>query len=67
MSIGALAAVGLDWRLKDSYVDAVRAVTAEQVQQVARRYLRAETSTVAWLSPGEAASEAPQEKAHATP
>lgn len=65
MSIGALAAVGLDWRLKDRYVDAVRAVTAEQVQQVARRYLRTEISTVAWLSPGDAATESPREAAHA--
>jgi len=66
MSIGALAAVGLDWRLKDRYVEAVRAVTAEQVQQVARRYLREETSTVAWLNPGDAAAEAREEKGHAT-
>lgn len=65
MSIGALAAVGLDWRLKDRYVDAVRAVTAEQVQQVARRYLRTEISTVAWLSPGDAATESPRGAAHA--
>jgi len=65
MSIGALAAVGLDWRLKDRYVDAVRAVTPEQIQQVARRYLRAETSTVAWLSPGDAGPPPRQEAAHA--
>ena len=65
MSIGALAAVGLDWRLKDRYVDAVRAVTPEQIQQVARRYLREETSTVAWLSPGDAGPPPRQEAAHA--
>lgn len=60
MVIGALAAVGLDWRLKDHYVEAIEAVTPEQVSEVARRYLRADRATIAWLEP---AAEAPATKA----
>jgi len=49
--IGSLAAVGLDWRLKDSYVDKIKAVTAEQVRAVAAKYFKSETLTVAHLLP----------------
>jgi zinc protease len=51
MRIGQLAAVGLDWRLADAYLDRIKAVTAEQVQAVARRYLKDERLTVAMLEP----------------
>ena len=34
--IGSLEAIGLDWRLRDTYVDKISAVTAEQVQAVAK-------------------------------
>lgn len=49
--IGMLEAVGLDWRWKDKYVDGVRAVTAEQVREVARKYLNDDQLTVAVLEP----------------
>ena len=51
MKIGQLAAVGLDWRLADEYVDRINAVTAEQVQAVAKKYLVEEALTVAVLDP----------------
>jgi zinc protease len=53
MLIGTLESAGLSWRLKDEYEDGIRAVTAEQVQAVARRYLVPDRLTVAWLEPGE--------------
>lgn len=51
MQIGTLETVGLDWRLIDSYVQKIRSVTPEQVQQVARKYLTEDTLTVAVLEP----------------
>lgn len=51
MQIGMLETVGLDWRLADDYVEKLRAVTAEQVQEVAKRYLTEENLTVAVLDP----------------
>jgi len=51
MKIGKLEAVGLDWRLADEYVERINAVTAEQVQAVANKYLLEETLTVAVLEP----------------
>jgi zinc protease len=51
MQIGILESIGLDWRLKDRYVEAIKAVTAEQVQAVARRYLADERLTVGVLEP----------------
>jgi zinc protease len=51
MQIGRLAAVGLDWRMIDDYPDKLKAVTAEQVQTVARKYLVDTNLTVAVLDP----------------
>ncbi len=51
MQIGALETVGLDWRLLDEYVDRIRAVTAEQVQAVAQKYLIEDRLTIAELVP----------------
>lgn len=51
MQLGTLATVGLDWRLADEYADKIRAVTAEQVRQVAREFLTDERLTVAQLKP----------------
>lgn len=49
--IGSLESVGLDWRVKDTYVDRIKAVTSEQVRLVAEKYLRTDTLTVAYLLP----------------
>jgi zinc protease len=51
MQIGMLETIGHDWRLLDSYTDNLRAVTAEQVQKVARRYLTDDNLYVAMLNP----------------
>jgi zinc protease len=51
MQLGMLETVGLDWRMLDDYVDKLRAVTAEQVQAVARKYLIDDRLTVAVLEP----------------
>ncbi len=51
MQIGLLETVGLGWRRLDEYVDRIRRVSAEQVRQVARKYLIPEGLTVARLLP----------------
>ncbi len=51
MQIGMLETIGLDWRLEDEYVDRLKAVTAEQVQAVAKKYLVEDHLTVAVLEP----------------
>ncbi|MCA1670682.1 MAG: insulinase family protein, partial [Actinobacteria bacterium] len=51
MVIGVLESAGLDWRLKDRHLEAVKAVTAEEVRQVATRYLVDDGLTVAVLEP----------------
>ena len=49
--IGMLETVGLGWQRKDEYVERIRAVTAEQVRQVAQKYFVDEGLTVAELQP----------------
>jgi zinc protease len=51
MELGTLETIGLDWRLGDEYVDRMKAVTAEQVQAVAKKYLLEDQLTVAVLEP----------------
>jgi len=51
MQIGILETVGLSWRDADSYLERIEAVTADQVQAVARKYLLPERLTVAELVP----------------
>ncbi|MBF0470930.1 MAG: insulinase family protein, partial [Gammaproteobacteria bacterium] len=51
LQIGLLETVGLEWEEKDRYVAEIAAVTAEQVQQVAREYLTRKRMTVATLIP----------------
>ena len=51
MKIGIMETVGLGWETKDEYVDRINAVTAEQVQQVARKYFVEDKLTVAELIP----------------
>lgn len=49
--LGVLETIGLSWRLAETYVERVRAVTAEQVMAVARKYLVDDRLTVAALEP----------------
>lgn len=51
MQIGMLETVGLDWRLSEEYLDQIRKLTPQQIQQVARKYLVKDTLTVAVLEP----------------
>ena len=51
MKIGILETVGLDWQLFENYLDNIKAITAEQVQSVARKYLINKNLTVAILNP----------------
>ncbi len=51
MEIGVLETIGLDWRLIDKEIEALKAVTPEQVRTVAQRYLVDENLTVATLVP----------------
>jgi len=62
MQMGMLETVGLDWRMLDQYVARVQAVTAEQVREVARKYLTDANLTVTVLEPqpGKTRPRAPQ-------
>jgi zinc protease len=51
MLLGQLETVGLGWELADEYVERLSAVTPEQIQAVAKKYLNADARTVAVLEP----------------
>jgi zinc protease len=51
MVLGIFESIGLPWHMADEYVDKVKAVTAEQVQQVTKKYLVDDRLTVAVLEP----------------
>lgn len=51
MTIGRLETIGLPWTLENEWLEKIQAVTAEQVQAVAKKYLLKQTSTVAVLEP----------------
>lgn len=51
MIIGQLETIGLPYKTAEDYVEKVRAVTAEQVRDAAKKYLVAEQRTVAILEP----------------
>ncbi len=49
--IGMVQSIGLGWKVLDDYVDAIQAVTAEQIQAVARKFLVDDQKTVVILEP----------------
>lgn len=51
--IGRLESVGLSWRLLDEELDALRAVSAEDIQAAARRLFQRERLTLAQILPEE--------------
>jgi zinc protease len=51
MQMGILETVGLGWKVQEEYVDCIKAVTAEQLREVARKYLSDDRLTVATLEP----------------
>ncbi len=51
MIIGMFETVGLSWKEAEKYVESIKAITAEQVQAVAKKYLQEDKLTVAVLDP----------------
>lgn len=51
MRLGVLETVGLGWEKIEDYVDRIKAVTPEQVREVARKYLVDQQLTVTILEP----------------
>ncbi len=49
--IGSLETIGLGWQVMNEYSDRINAITAEQVQEVARKYLVEDGLTVSILDP----------------
>ncbi|MGV6827574.1 MAG: M16 family metallopeptidase [bacterium] len=62
MIIGILETVGQRWQLADLELDRIKAVTPEQVQAVARKYLVDENLTIAILKPQPMDSKKPRAK-----
>ncbi|HNC43263.1 MAG TPA: insulinase family protein, partial [Acidobacteriota bacterium] len=55
MEIGQTEAAGLPWRAVDAMLARLQAVTAEQIQAVAKKYFTTENRTVIYVSLPEAA------------
>ena len=51
MQIGQLETMGYSWRLLKEYPEKLKAVTSEQIQAVAKKYLTKDNMTVATLDP----------------
>jgi zinc protease len=51
MQIGQLVTMGYDWRMLKTYPDKIKAITSEQVQAVAKKYLLKDNMTIATLDP----------------
>jgi zinc protease len=51
MQIGQLVTMGYDWHMLKTYPDKLKAITSEQVQAVAKKYLVKDNMTVATLDP----------------
>jgi zinc protease len=51
MQLGMAETVGLGWQVVDEYVEAVNAVTPEQIQAVARKYLIEDRLSIGYLDP----------------
>ena len=50
-TLGALETTGLGWQLMDEYETEIMAITPEQIQQVAKKYLNEDQMTFARLDP----------------
>jgi zinc protease len=51
LQMGILESIGLGWKVQEEYTSHIKAVTPEQVREVARKYLIADHLTVATLEP----------------
>ena len=61
--IGSLESIGLPHQLIEEYPANIKAVTPEQIMQVARKYLKKDALTVAWLNPQPIEGNAPAPQA----
>ncbi len=66
MTLGQLETVGMPWQTADDYVDKIKQVTAEQVRNVAKKYLIDTQKTVAVLEP-QAGPAAPRKHSEISP
>lgn len=65
MQLGTVETIGFSWRILDDYPNKLRAVTPEQVQAVAKKYLVQDNLTIATLDPQPLGPNAkPQGKPH---
>lgn len=64
MQIGQLETTGFSWKILQSYPAKLQAVTAEQVQAVAKKYFVKDNMTVATLDPQPITDTAPKGKPH---
>jgi len=65
MQLGTIETIGFSWKMLEDYPNKLRAVTAEQVQAVAKKYLHQDNLTIATLDPQPIAPNAkPQGKPH---
>ena len=62
MQLGLLETVGLPWQKADEYVDKINQVTAEQVREVAKKYLIEDHLTVGMLEPQAIQADVKKEK-----
>ncbi len=51
MILGTFETVGLGWEYAEEYVEQISAITAEQVQEVTKKYLNDNVATIAVLEP----------------
>lgn len=51
LEIGTLQSVGLSWKAADEYVQNIESISAEQIQNVAKKYLVTDRLTLATLDP----------------
>ena len=65
MQLGTIETIGFSWKILEDYPNKLRAVTAEQVQAVAKKYLLQDNLTIATLDPQPLSPDAkPQGKPH---
>jgi zinc protease len=64
IEIGSLEVVGLPWKTADQYPDRIRAVTPQQIQDVANRYLIPDRLTITTLNPQQPSLKKGAENAH---
>jgi len=64
MQLGMLETVGIPWQESEAYANRIRAVTAKQVQDVAKKYLVKDSLTIAYLHPQAIKTVKPAHKAN---